>query len=59
MRSRNGRFTFCNCETRRRDGDVLHFWTLVVRNGSAYPQDNGAFVVSESGVAVVFVDGAY
>lgn len=50
VRARDGRLTFRNCETRLRDGDVLHFWTLVVRNGVGYHQDDGAFVVSESGV---------
>lgn len=50
VRARDGRLTFRNCETRLRDGDVLNFWTLVVRNGVGYHQDGGAFVVSDSGV---------
>lgn len=46
VRVRDGRLTFRECETELRSGDVLYFWTFVVRDQLGYHQDDGKFVVS-------------
>lgn len=46
VRVHDGRFTFRDCETELRSGDVLYFWTFVVRDQLGYHQDDGRFVVT-------------
>lgn len=46
VRVRNGRFTFRDCETELRSGDVLYFWTFVVCDQLGYHQDDGRFEVA-------------
>lgn len=45
MRVKHGRFTFRDCNTKLQSGDVIYFWTFVVRNGLGLHQDDGIFVV--------------
>lgn len=43
----NGRFVFEDRETSLKIGDVIYFWTFVIRNRQGYRQDDGVYVVTE------------
>ncbi|KRF97601.1 uncharacterized protein Dwil_GK26785 [Drosophila willistoni] len=40
-----GRWVFRETQTALRRGDVIYFWTYVLKNGLGYRQDNGVFYV--------------
>lgn len=42
-----GRFTYTNYEPIIRIGDVIYYWTYVLRDGLGYRYDNGEFKVKE------------
>lgn len=44
-RRKNGRFTFTDRATKLKRGDVIYFWTYVIRDGRGFRQDNGEFHV--------------
>lgn len=47
LRVQKGRFTYINYEPIIKIGDVIHYWTYVIRDGLGYRHDNGEFKVKE------------
>lgn len=43
----NGRFYYHNYEPNLKIGDVIHYWTYVIRDGLGYRYDDGEFEVKE------------
>uniref|UniRef100_A0A1A9V4J2 CBM39 domain-containing protein n=1 Tax=Glossina austeni TaxID=7395 RepID=A0A1A9V4J2_GLOAU len=48
----NGWWTFHDMNAELKPGDVLYFWTYVIKDGLGYRRDNGVFRVQDSNTGI-------